>query len=79
MAEQPTAKKQPYSPKRRDYYANIQRKRRITNHKCAICGEQAYAKILLTQERRCAKHLVAPLKEELTKQIPKEKQPCQSA
>ena len=57
---------------RQEYFAkkNRDKKRqlRIKNKKCR-CGSQGFARILLTQEIVCAKHAVAPLKEELTKQL----------
>ena len=52
----------------KEYFTNYARKRRMTKHRCKVCGEQAYTKILISQEYRCAKHQVAPLKEELIKQ-----------
>lgn len=50
------------------YYTDYARRKRMVKHRCKVCSEQAYAKKLLTQEYFCAKHLVAPLKEELIKQ-----------
>jgi hypothetical protein len=79
MAEQqPTKHKQ--SPSVARNQRNAKRRQRIKDRKCGICGAQAWGKILLTQELRCAKHIVAPLKEELTQQAEaqKEKQACQS-
>ena len=52
----------------KQYFTDYARKRRMTKHRCSICGEQAWAKILINQSYRCTKHLVAPLKEELIKQ-----------
>jgi|WetSurMetagenome_2_1015567.scaffolds.fasta_scaffold982161_1 hypothetical protein len=68
MTEIPTKKYIP-TPQKREYYRNYKRKARITNKKCSRCGAQGYAKVGLTQVWFCAKHFVAPLKEELNKQV----------
>ncbi len=57
------------SPEDREYFRNKRRESRLKDHKCSVCGADAYAKILLTKSYRCPKHLVQPLKEELTKQL----------
>ena len=54
--------------KTRNYHRDKKRIERLATRKCKICNEQAWGKILLTQELRCAKHLVFPLKDELLRQ-----------
>jgi hypothetical protein len=58
---------------KRKYFREQKRKLRIQNKKCKRCGDQGYAKILLTQEIVCARHLVAQLKEEVIR-LQKEKE-----
>ena len=57
--------------KRRIYEANQKRKQRIKNKKCS-CGRQAFAKVLITQELKCNRCMVAILKEDLLKNQKKE-------
>lgn len=73
MTEQPQEKQYKQSEKKRAYFRERRRKMLLENKHCAICNEQAFARILITQEPRCAKHMVAPLKEEILKMAkPKE-------
>ena len=58
---------------KRKYFREQKRKLRIQNKKCSRCGDQGYTKILLTQEILCARHMVAPLKEEVIR-LQKEKE-----
>jgi hypothetical protein len=68
-----TTKQYRQDPKKRHYFAQAARNRRIKNRKCAVCGAQAYSRILLTGELRCNKHSVGPLKESLIKETEKKK------
>jgi hypothetical protein len=58
-------------PEKREYFAQAARNRRIKNRKCAVCGEQAHSRILLSGELRCDKHMVEPIRESLTKKMKK--------
>jgi hypothetical protein len=53
---------------RKRYFRENKRKNRMKNKKCSKCNSQAYAKVLLTHDSLCAKHLVAPLKTEILKE-----------
>lgn len=56
------------TPEKRKYFRERARKTRLTKHVCEDCGKIAYAKILLTQQYKCALHMVTPLKTELQQQ-----------
>ena len=61
----------------RQYHREKHRAYRATKHKCH-CGNQAYAKTVLSQEYLCAKCLVPVLKAELISQAQKQReQQCQ--
>jgi ribosomal protein S27AE len=53
---------------RKRYYRDNKRKNRLKNRKCSKCNSQAYAKVLLTHDSLCAKHLVAPIRNEILKE-----------
>lgn len=55
------------SPTARQYIRETKRRERLKTKKCS-CGRQAWAKILLTQELKCSRCLVAPLKEEIIRE-----------
>jgi hypothetical protein len=57
------------SPEDRKYFREKRREARLKTHPCAVCNGPAWAKITLTGEYRCAKDIVAPLKQELTKKL----------
>jgi len=57
------------------YQRNRKRSERLKDRKCVKCGAQAWGKIQLTQELLCAKHMVAPLNEEILKQSKPEEAP----
>jgi hypothetical protein len=50
------------SDKKREYHRERKRKLLLQNRKCAVCGEQATIKVLLTQQLLCDKDYVAQLK-----------------
>lgn len=56
MSQQATEKTYKLTPKRREYYKNRARKRRLKENPCN-CGEESYAKIRTTQTYVCLKHL----------------------
>ena len=56
------------NPEKRKYFREKIRKSRLPLQRCGVCQSQAYAKILSTGEKRCARCLVTPLKEEILKE-----------
>ncbi|MFA5366151.1 MAG: hypothetical protein WC325_13295 [Candidatus Bathyarchaeia archaeon] len=55
------------------------RRQRIKSKKCSVCGKQAHAKLLLSQELRCWVHMVSPVKEGIIKQSEANKKSQQPA
>jgi ribosomal protein S27AE len=53
---------------RKRYFRENKRKLRLKNKKCIKCGDQAFAKVLLSHDSLCAQLLVAQLKTEILKE-----------
>ncbi len=69
------SEQEPKQPKQtKEYFTRKARERRIKDKKCAVCGAMAWGKIYLTQESRCDKCMVAPLKASLLSKVPKKEE-----